>query len=63
MQLLKASDLAKICQVDPKTVHNWVDRGKLKAFRTPGRHLRFNRSDVATFLREHGFPVPAELEG
>lgn len=60
-KLLTASDLASLCQVDLKTIHNWVDRGRIAHFRTPGRHLRFRAADVADFLRTWGYTVPREL--
>ncbi len=60
-KLLTASDLANLCQVDLKTIHNWVDRGRIPHFRTPGRHLRFRSSDVAEFLRTWGYAVPRDL--
>jgi excisionase family DNA binding protein len=58
---LTASDLAALCEVDLKTIHNWVDRGRIAHFRTPGRHLRFRAADVAEFLRAWGYSVPREL--
>ncbi|HVY45425.1 MAG TPA: helix-turn-helix domain-containing protein, partial [Minicystis sp.] len=60
-KLLTASDLAALCEVDLKTIHNWVDRGRIPHFRTPGRHLRFRAADVAEFLRTWGYSVPREL--
>src|SRR4029453_8151393 len=60
-KLLTASDLATLCEVDLKTIHNWVDRGRIPHFRTPGRHLRFRAADVAEFLRAWGYSVPREL--
>ncbi|WP_437319502.1 helix-turn-helix domain-containing protein [Sorangium sp. So ce385] len=60
-KLLTASDLAALCEVDLKTIHNWVDRGRIAHFRTPGRHLRFKAADVAEFLRAWGYSVPREL--
>lgn len=57
--LFTASDVARFCSVDLKTIHNWADKGEIKHFRTPGRHLRFRRLDVLDFLRKYGYPVPA----
>lgn len=59
--LLTAADVARCCRVDVKTIHNWAGRGQLNHFRTPGRHLRFQRPDVLDFLRRYGYPVPAWL--
>jgi excisionase family DNA binding protein len=60
-ELFTASQLARFCHVDLKTIHNWADRGEIRHFRTPGRHLRFHRADVVEFLRKYGYPVPAIL--
>src|ERR1041384_8080653 len=61
-ELFTASEVAKFCQVDLKTIHNWADRGEIRHFRTPGRHLRFRRVDVLDFLRKYGYPVPEALK-
>ncbi len=58
---LTASQIARFCQVDLKTIHNWADRGRISHFRTPGRHLRFRRPHVLDFLRKYGYPIPEEL--
>jgi len=56
--LFTAPQVAKICSTDLKTIHNWVNRGEIKFFRTPGRHLRFRRQDIMDFLIKYGYPVP-----
>ncbi|MCU0661520.1 MAG: helix-turn-helix domain-containing protein [Myxococcota bacterium] len=56
--LFTAPQVAKICCTDLKTIHNWVNRGEIQSFRTPGRHLRFRRADVIAFLDKFGYPVP-----
>lgn len=60
-ELFTASDVARFCQVDLKTIHNWADKGEVRHFRTPGRHLRFRRVDVLDFLRKYGYPIPESL--
>jgi excisionase family DNA binding protein len=60
-ELFTASEFADFCQVDLKTIHNWADKGEIRHFRTPGRHLRFRRLDVLDFLRKYGYPIPDEL--
>lgn len=60
-ELFTASDVARFCQVDLKTIHNWADKGEIRHFRTPGRHLRFRRLDVLDFLRKYGYPIPEVL--
>jgi excisionase family DNA binding protein len=60
-ELFTASQVARICHVDLKTIHNWADKGEVRHFRTPGRHLRFRRSDLIEFLRKFGYPIPDML--
>ena len=60
--LFTASQIARFCQVDLKTIHNWADRDQIPHFRTPGRHLRFRRPHVLDFLRKYGYPIPDELD-
>lgn len=45
--------VARMIGVDLKTVHNWVAKGKIKHFRTPGRHLRFDFCDVMEFIENN----------
>lgn len=56
-----AQDVARFCEVDLKTIHHWADAGKIEHHRTEGRHLRFRRNHVLTFLRAHGYPLHPEL--
>lgn len=58
---LTAGDLSRLLEVDLKTVHNWVKQGHIVAYRTEGRHLRFQRVQVVRFLRRTGRPVPKEI--
>ncbi len=60
-ELYVASELADMCSVDLKTIHNWVDKGHIAAFRTPGRHLRFKAADVVAFMTKCGYPIPGAL--
>lgn len=63
-----ASQLASICDVDLKTIHNWCHRvdeqsseAALESFRTTGGHLRFRQSAVLKFLQRWGYPTPDAL--
>lgn len=62
MHVVKATQMAKWCGVDLKTIHNWVNKGQIPHFRTPGRHLRFTVESARAFLAKYGYPIPAELE-
>ncbi len=60
-RMLSAAQVARFCDVDLKTIHNWADKGKISCWRTLGRHLRFRRLDVVDFLRAYGFSLPDSL--
>ena len=47
-------EAAKICHVSPLSIINWVNAGRLAAFRTPGGHRRIRRDDLVRFMRENG---------
>ncbi len=53
--------ISRICDVYPTTVANWIDKGILKAFATPGGHRRVREEDLKKFLKIHKIPVPEEL--
>lgn len=53
--------VARVCQVTPGTVANWIDQGLLKGHRTPTGRRRVASADLADFLRAHGMAVPADL--
>jgi len=61
--LLTSGDIARLLDVDLKTVHNWVHLEHLSGLKTKGGHLRFHRSDVVRFMRRLGYPVPPRLGG
>lgn len=54
-------EAAKLCHVSPLSIINWVNAGRIVAFRTPGGHRRIRREDLARFMRENGIPLPEEL--
>jgi len=54
--------VARVCQVSPATVANWIDQGLLKGHKTPTGRRRVESDDLAAFLRAHSMAVPAELE-
>ncbi len=60
-KVLGTHDIARICLVTPTTVGRWIEEGKLPSFKTGGGHRRVWAKDLAVFLREHNFPVPADL--
>jgi len=64
MKTLTTGDIAKMCDVNLRTVIRWIDRGALKGFKLPGRgNNRVRVEDFVAFLQEHDMPLPAELAG
>jgi CheY-like chemotaxis protein len=55
--------VARVCQVSPATVANWIDQGLLKGHKTPTGRRRVEADDLAAFLRAHDMALPPELEG
>jgi len=56
------SEIARFVDVYASSVNNWIRKGMLKAYSTPGGHHRVVREDLISFLREQRMPVPTELE-
>ncbi len=54
-------ETAKLCHVSPLSIINWVNAGRLPAFRTPGGHRRIRREDLVRFMHENGIPLAEEL--
>ncbi len=54
-------EIAKYCDVTPRTVNQWINEGKITAFRTPGNHSRVKQKDLINFLNKFQMPVPSEL--
>lgn len=51
---------SKYCNVSSKTIINWVEAGHIKAYRTVGGHRRIRKSDLESFMRDQGIPIPEE---
>lgn len=54
-------DIARLCNVTPPTVINWIEEGKMPFFTTGGGHRRVWDTDLLAFIRRHNMPVPPEL--
>ena len=53
--------MARVCQVSPATVANWIDQGHLKGHRTPTGRRRVEAADLVEFLKVHEMAVPSDL--
>ncbi|MGH8904692.1 MAG: helix-turn-helix transcriptional regulator [Egibacteraceae bacterium] len=53
-ELLTVKQLAELLQVPVSTVYRWRHRGEgPRGIRVSGRHVRYRRSDVDTYLVEN----------
>lgn len=60
--IFTTGQVAKICNVFPRTVCKWFDSGRLRGYRIPGsQDRRVPKEYLLRFLREHAMPIPAEL--
>ncbi len=48
---------SELLQVSPQTIVNWIEAGRLKAYKTPGGHRRIKKSDLEAFVKQHDMPV------
>ncbi len=57
-EVLTTGEVAKICNVAPRTVSKWFDSGALKGYRIPGsRDRRIPSGELMKFMRAHGIPL------
>jgi two-component system response regulator RpaA len=55
--VLTTGDVAKICNVAPRTVSKWFDNGQLKGYRIPGsKDRRIPLSELIRFMKQHNMP-------
>jgi len=56
--VLTTGEVAKLCNVAPRTVSKWFDSGKLRGYRIPGsKERRIPRQQLIRFMRDHGIPL------
>jgi hypothetical protein len=51
-------DVSRICQANIASIKNWIMKGYLRAFRTPGGHYRVQKKELVNFLRKYHMPNP-----
>ena len=54
---------SQYCNVSSKTIINWIESGHINAYKTVGGHRRIKRSDLETFMKKQGIPIPDEESG
>jgi len=64
MKTLTSGEIASYCDVNLRTVIRWIESGKLKGFKLPGRgNNRVLVEDFVEFLERHDMPIPDALRG
>ncbi len=56
--ILTTFDAAKLCNANITSIKNWIEKGEIEAFRTPGGHFRIERRALSDFLDRHQMPNP-----
>lgn len=56
--VLTTGEVAKLCNVAPRTVSKWFDSGQLRGYRIPGsKDRRIPVDQLIRFMRAHGIPL------
>jgi excisionase family DNA binding protein len=62
--VLTTGEVAKLCNVAPRTVSKWFDSGSLKGYRIPGsKDRRIPVSELYRFMKAHGIPMEGMNSG
>ena len=56
--ILTTGEVAKICNVAPRTVSKWFDSGQLRGYRIPGsKDRRIPLNALVKFMKQHSIPL------
>jgi excisionase family DNA binding protein len=62
--VLTTGEVAKICNVAPRTVSKWFDSGQLRGYRIPGsKDRRIPLNALIRFMKQHNIPTDALRSG
>ncbi len=62
--ILTTGEVAKICNVAPRTVSKWFDSGQLRGYRIPGsKDRRIPLSALIRFMKAHNIPLDGLQSG
>jgi excisionase family DNA binding protein len=62
--VLTTGEVAKICNVAPRTVSKWFDSGQLRGYRIPGsKDRRIPMAALIRFMRQHNIPMDGLRSG
>ena len=62
--ILTTGEVAKVCNVAPRTVSKWFDSGQLRGYRIPGsKDRRIPLNALIRFMKAHGIPLDGLQSG
>jgi excisionase family DNA binding protein len=61
LRLFSALEVANICGFKNQTAINWIKKGDLKAFTTPGGQYRVYSDDLVAFMERRKMRIPGEI--
>jgi excisionase family DNA binding protein len=62
--VLTTGEVAKICNVAPRTVSKWFDSGALRGYRIPGsKDRRIPLNQLIRFMKQHNMPLNGLMTG
>ncbi len=62
--VLTTGEVAKICNVAPRTVSKWFDSGQLRGYRIPGsKDRRIPVAALVRFMKQHNIPMDGLRSG
>jgi excisionase family DNA binding protein len=62
--VLTTGEVAKICNVAPRTVSKWFDSGALRGYRIPGsKDRRIPLNQLIRFMKQHNMPLNGLMSG
>ena len=56
-----ALEVANLCGVVNQTVINWIKKGYLSAFSTPGNQYRIYQDDLISFMKSKNMRIPTQI--
>ncbi len=63
-EVLTTGEVARLCNVAPRTVSKWFDSGALGGYRIPGsKDRRIPMGELMKFMKAHGIPLDALRDG
>lgn len=62
--VMTTGEVAKICNVAPRTVSKWFDSGQLRGYRIPGsKDRRIPIASLIRFMKQHNIPMDGLQSG